>query len=135
MCIPAVLYLNWELLSPGVDNPFKYLFTIQYRVETSESGQNLYTKGYGVSIIAGRVRRRSKMAHVLGSREQDLAFLAYYIVVFSFVRQALTLHVFRPLALRLGLRKESKIDRFTEQSYAVFYFTISGSLGLVCPAS
>jgi len=38
--------------------------------------------------------------------------------------------VLRPLALRWGIRKERKIDRFTEQGYAIFYFTISGSLGL-----
>lgn len=60
---------------------------------------------------------------------QDLAFLSYYIVVFSFIRQSLFLYVLNPLGRRCGI-SPGKLDRFAEQTYAVIYFTWSGVLGL-----
>ncbi|KAG8899810.1 hypothetical protein FRB99_006441 [Tulasnella sp. 403] len=107
MCIPVILYINWQIISPGVPNPFRYLLAIQHRLEDSPDDAPLFQKGYG-----------------------DLAFLAYYVIVFSFLRQTLTIHVFRPLAIFLGLRKEAKIDRFTEQCYAMTYWGTTGVLGL-----
>ena len=62
---------------------------------------------------------------------QDLAFLAYYIIVFSWIRQSLTIYVLKPIAPHYGIRKPAKVDRFAEQGYAVVYFTASGLLGLV----
>lgn len=66
---------------------------------------------------------------------QDLGFLAYYIVVFSFIRQFLTIHVLRPLGRKLGVRTEGKLDRFAEQGYAIIYFSFFGGMGLVCCVS
>jgi len=66
-----------------------------------------------------------------GKGPKDLVFLAFYIVVFSFVRQALTEYLLRPLAKALGLKTEGKITRFMEQAYAVVYFSWSGAFGLV----
>ncbi|KAG9016631.1 hypothetical protein FRB90_002746 [Tulasnella sp. 427] len=106
MTIPVLLYLQWEILSPGTTNPFKYLLMIQYPVPGT-SDPVMYQKGYG-----------------------DLAFLAYYVIVFSFIRQGLTLHVLRPLAWKCGIKKEAKLDRFAEQAYAIIYFSTSGALGL-----
>lgn len=63
---------------------------------------------------------------------QDLGFLAYYIIVFSFIRQFLTIHVLRPLGHKLGVRTEGKLDRFAEQGYAIIYFSFFGGMGLVC---
>ncbi|KIO32764.1 hypothetical protein M407DRAFT_241245 [Tulasnella calospora MUT 4182] len=60
----------------------------------------------------------------------DLAFLAYYVIVFCFIRQGLTLYVLRPLGWKLGVKKEAKLDRFAEQGYAMIYFSTSGALGL-----
>ena len=82
---------------------------------------------------------------------QDLAFVAYYVVFFSFVRQSLTIYTVIPFAQALGVKRESKLERckfpakvlvtsrlnsfshlfrFAEQGYAVLYFGIFGSLGL-----
>lgn len=66
-----------------------------------------------------------------GKGPWDLAFLAFYIVVFSFLRQSVTEFFIRPLARRLGLKTEGKITRFMEQAYAVVYFSASGAYGLV----
>lgn len=37
----------------------------------------------------------------------------------------------KPLAIKLGLRGRSKLERFMEQGYALFYFVGSSSIGLV----
>lgn len=66
-----------------------------------------------------------------GKGPLDLAFLGFYIIVFSFLRQSVTEYLVRPLARNLGLRTESKVQRFMEQAYAVVYFSASGAYGLV----
>ncbi|KIO32763.1 hypothetical protein M407DRAFT_18228 [Tulasnella calospora MUT 4182] len=106
MFIPMVLYLQWQIISPNAANPFRYLLMIQYPV-SSTSDPAMYQKGYG-----------------------DLAFLAYYIVVFCFIRQSLTIYFLRPLGWKLGVKNEAKLDRFAEQGYAVIYMSTSGALGL-----
>lgn len=65
-----------------------------------------------------------------GKGPLDLAFLGFYIIVFSFLRQSVTEYLVRPLARNLGLRTESKVQRFMEQAYAVVYFSASGAYGL-----
>ncbi|BGP13495.1 hypothetical protein JCM10213_000697 [Rhodosporidiobolus nylandii] len=65
-----------------------------------------------------------------GKGPLDLAFLSFYIIVFSFVRQSITEYLIRPLARNLGLKSESKVVRFMEQAYAVVYFSASGAFGL-----
>jgi hypothetical protein len=62
---------------------------------------------------------------------QDIAFILYYIVFFSWYRECLAIYVLKPLARHYGVRKQAKLDRFAEQGYAVIYFTGSGLLGLV----
>ncbi|KAJ3538718.1 hypothetical protein NM688_g6480 [Phlebia brevispora] len=111
LMIPVVLWANWELLRPVIGkelpNPFTPLIFISHRVPTSSPEDPRYQKGYG-----------------------DLLFIVYYIVVWSFVRQAITLYICRPLARASGIRKEAKIDRFGEQAYAVIYFGFNGVWGL-----
>ncbi|POY76456.1 hypothetical protein BMF94_0657 [Rhodotorula taiwanensis] len=65
-----------------------------------------------------------------GKGPRDLAFLSFYIIVFSFLRQSVTEYLVRPLARNLGLKTESKVQRFMEQAYAVVYFSTSGAFGL-----
>ncbi|SGZ31372.1 BQ5605_C044g12160 [Microbotryum silenes-dioicae] len=60
----------------------------------------------------------------------DLAFVLFYIVVLSFMREATTRFIVRPIARRLGLSSEAKLQRFLEQAYAIVYFSASGSFGL-----
>lgn len=61
----------------------------------------------------------------------DLEFLAFYIIVFSFLRQAVTEYLIRPLANSLGLKTNLKQLRFMEQAYAIIYNVVSGGVGLV----
>ncbi|CAE6426849.1 unnamed protein product [Rhizoctonia solani] len=112
LLIPLALYGNFELvtryiLNQPYSNPFAALLFISHRLPDSDPSDPRYGKGWW-----------------------DLAFLAYYVIFFSFVRQSVTIHILIPLARRLGIRKETKLDRFAEQGYAVLYFGVFGSLGL-----
>ncbi|KAH9482739.1 Sphingosine N-acyltransferase lac1 [Psilocybe cubensis] len=111
LLIPVVLYLNWELLSyfgveTGYPNPFSKIFLLSGYVPTSTPEDPRYQKTWW-----------------------DLAFVGYYVVFFSFVRETLSLKISRPAAKYFGLRREAKIDRFSEQAYALFYFMFFGAWG------
>ncbi|KAF8205065.1 longevity assurance proteins LAG1 LAC1, partial [Pholiota molesta] len=107
--LPIVLWFNWKLLGPyldpGVQNPFS-IFLITGYISTSSPEDPRYRKTWW-----------------------DISFIIYYIVFFSFVRQALALKVSQPLAKYFGLRSESKVERFAEQTYAFLYFTFFGAWG------
>lgn len=107
-----MLYANWELLSPyvalGIQNPFANIFLISGYIPTSKPDDPHYRKTYW-----------------------DLAFLAYYVIFFSFVREMIAIYVSKPAARYFGLKRASKIDRFGEQTYALFYFMIYGAWGYV----
>jgi len=107
LLIPIILWTNWHFLAPDVPNPFSPLLFLSYYIPDSEPDHPTYAKG-----------------------PLDLLFIAYYVVVFSFIRQSLTIHILRPLARIMGIRKEAKLDRFGEQGYAVVYFSFFGSLGI-----
>ncbi|KAI9792654.1 MAG: hypothetical protein M1835_007715 [Candelina submexicana] len=65
-----------------------------------------------------------------GKGRADFAFVAFYIVVLSFTREASMQIFIRPLAIRCGLRSRAKQSRFMEQFYTALYFSIFGPLGL-----
>jgi len=111
LLIPIVLWLNWELITPyivqGVDNPFSPLLFVSHRVPGSPADDPRYQKGYF-----------------------DLLFVAYYIICWSFVRQSITIYVLRPIGRWFKIKKAIKLDRFTEQGYAVIYWGIMAAWGL-----
>ena len=111
LLLPLLLWVNWALLAPylnlGVGNPFS-VFIISGHIPTSSPSDPLYRKTWW-----------------------DLPFIAYYIVVFSFIRETLSIKISRPLARYYGIRNENKMDRFAEQMYALVYFTVFGTWGYV----
>ncbi|KDQ12730.1 hypothetical protein BOTBODRAFT_188998 [Botryobasidium botryosum FD-172 SS1] len=107
LIVPILLWGLWHLYLPDRPNPFSYLLYISHQLPDSSGSDPRYAKGYG-----------------------DLAFLAYYIVVFSFIRQFITIHILRPFAYSQGIRKEAKLDRFAEQGYAVIYWGFFGITGV-----
>ncbi|KAG8746757.1 hypothetical protein FRC10_003740 [Ceratobasidium sp. 414] len=118
LMIPLVLYGNFELITRLIlkrpyANPFAPVLFISYYLPDSASSDPRFDKGW-----------------LLNSEIQDLVFVAYYVIFFSFVRQSVTIHIIRPFARSLGVSRESKLDRFAEQGYAVLYFGCFGSLGL-----
>lgn len=113
-----VLYLNWELLqwfgivSQDHVNPFGSLLFISHRVPSSTDDEPYYQKG-----------------------PLDLVFIAFYVIVWSFVRQFLTLYLFPPVARRFGIRKQAKLERFGEQGYALLYFSFMSLYGFAVMSS
>ena len=60
----------------------------------------------------------------------DLAFVASYLVFWSFMRQVFILHIFRHFGRWHGIKK-SKSDRFGEQGYAIVYWGTMSVWGYV----
>lgn len=112
LIIVVSLWVGWEILASSLSfstsNPFAPLLFVSHRAATSSLDDSRYQKGY-----------------------LDLVFIAFYIVVWSFIRQFITIWGFKPLARWYGIRKEGKLDRFGEQGYAVAYFAFTGLWGLV----
>lgn len=112
LLIPIVLWANWEVLAPyvakGLPNPFAPLLFISHRLPGWPDDDPRYRKGY-----------------------LDFVFIAYYIVVWSFVRQIITLRLCRPVARYFGIKREAKLARFGEQGYALVYFAFMGLWGVV----
>ncbi|KAI0375609.1 longevity assurance proteins LAG1/LAC1 [Pilatotrama ljubarskyi] len=111
LLIVFVLWANWELLAPyigkDIPNPFAPLLFISHRIPGTPDDDPRYQKGY-----------------------LDLVFICYYVVFWSFIRQSMTLYICRPIAKRFGIQRESKLDRFGEQAYAVIYFAFMASWGV-----
>jgi hypothetical protein len=83
---PSSLFLSYTVPS----NPFAAFLFISYPIQ--HLGETRYKKGWN-----------------------DVAFLAFYVVAFSFVRQAATQFVIKGLGTRLGVRRGRKMERFLEQ--------------------
>ncbi|CCM03186.1 uncharacterized protein FIBRA_05308 [Fibroporia radiculosa] len=111
LLITFVLWSNWELvrpfLAPELSNPFAPLIFISHPIPDSAPDDPRYAKGY-----------------------LDLVFIAWYIIVWSFFRQIITLHISRSVGQWFGIKKESKLARFGEQGYAMAYFAFMGIWGI-----
>lgn len=106
--IPIVLYAVTKVALPGGPNPFEPMLFISHRVPNTPPDDPRYAKGL-----------------------QDLVFVAYHIIVFSFIRQFTLFNIIHPLGLRLGLKRGLKLERFGEQAYAVLYYGTMGAWGVV----
>ncbi|KAI0307160.1 longevity assurance proteins LAG1/LAC1 [Multifurca ochricompacta] len=112
--LPLVLHIIWIVFAPlffthPPPSPFAPLFFISHPTPspTDDITDPRYRKGWF-----------------------DLVFLAYYVVVFSFVRQFFLFKVCYPIAHHFGIRKEGKLARFGEQGYAIIYFSFFGAWGV-----
>ncbi|ODV95032.1 hypothetical protein PACTADRAFT_50856 [Pachysolen tannophilus NRRL Y-2460] len=65
-----------------------------------------------------------------GKGLKDILFVFYYMIFFTFFREFLMQVVLRPLAIKCGMSKESKVKRFMEQTYSMVYYGITGPVGL-----
>jgi hypothetical protein len=110
--VPLFLFCVWEALGPTLaptwPNPLAYLLFIAHPAPTSTPDAPRYMKGWG-----------------------DLAFVAYHVVVWSFVRQSILVRIAMPGARRFGIKRPAKVERFGEQLYALLYFSFFGAWGIV----
>lgn len=89
-------------------NPFEPMLFTSYPISSSSPDDVRYAKGW-----------------------LDIVFVLYHIIVFSFIRQFALLDIILPIARRLGIRKQAKLDRFGEQAYAMLYYGTMGIWGIV----
>lgn len=89
-------------------NPFEPMLFISYPIAGSSPDDMRYAKGW-----------------------LDIVFVLYHVVVFSFIRQFAILDIILPFARRQGIKKQARLDRFGEQSYAMFYYGVMGVWGTV----
>lgn len=109
--ICVALWANWEILKPytgNYPNPLTPLLFIQGRIPESSPDDPRYAKSF-----------------------QDLLFIAFYIIVFSFFRQFVTIWMCQPVGRWFGIKKEGKLARFGEQVYAMVYFGVMGLWGVI----
>ncbi|CAK9436375.1 uncharacterized protein LODBEIA_P09330 [Lodderomyces beijingensis] len=65
-----------------------------------------------------------------GKGGNDFRFVAFYAIFFTFLREFMMCCVLKPISVYLGIKKEAKQKRFMEQTYSMFYYGLSGPIGL-----
>ncbi|GAA5829750.1 hypothetical protein JCM5353_002218 [Sporobolomyces roseus] len=70
-----------------------------------------------------------QLANSPGSPSSDAFIIAWWVIAFWFLREALMKWAFGPLARRCGIKQKRSVVRFAEQSWMLLYPTIFWSLG------
>lgn len=65
-----------------------------------------------------------------GKGVNDFYFVFFYALFFTFLREFLMCCILSPIASFFGIKKEAKVKRFMEQTYAMLYYGLSGPFGL-----
>lgn len=65
-----------------------------------------------------------------GKGFNDFLFVGFYAIFFTFLREFLMGCVLAPIAHYFGINRQSKVKRFMEQTYSMFYYGCSGPFGL-----
>ncbi|KAF9930420.1 sphingosine N-acyltransferase lag1 [Mortierella antarctica] len=63
---------------------------------------------------------------------EDLYFLLFWVISFTFLRAAVMTYGLVPMARRLGASTERTIQRFAEQGWICIYYSCSWVLGMYC---
>lgn len=100
------LYAGLEFFAPH-QNFMRPFFELSYKTIDPTTGEAMYGKG-----------------------KKDFLFVAMFIVFFTFFREFCMQILLRPLAIKLGIARQSKISRFMEQTYSIVYYSMSGPFGL-----
>ncbi|KAI9242557.1 MAG: TLC domain-containing protein [Podila humilis] len=72
------------------------------------------------------------LTHTVEKSWNDLYFLFFWIVAFTFLRAAVMTHVLMPLARHWGAASERTVVRFAEQGWICLYYSCSWVLGMYC---
>ncbi|WFD20609.1 sphingosine N-acyltransferase [Malassezia caprae] len=142
-------YLVFEYVLPVSINPFRPFLFLSYRLPESQvlariAQNRLYGPAPTYSAdnaVATAIRSFFQQVHAtlfpnepklirFGKGVLDVCFMAYYVIVFSFLRQTITESIFKPLAARWGIKSPNKQTRFAEQGYALTYWGSTSIVGL-----
>ncbi|KAJ7245926.1 TLC domain-containing protein [Mycena haematopus] len=118
LALPPLLAIpSYFLLPSTIPNPFTPFFLLSHAAPFPATRPNASTSP-----------DPSVRVYIKGPL--DLLFIAYAVVLFSFLRLVLTHEAFPALARRLGMTKRTKVERFGEQGYQVVYFATFGGWGI-----
>lgn len=67
-----------------------------------------------------------------GKGEDDIYFVSFWIVMFTFLRATAMDYIFTPLARRGGISTKRGLIRFAEQAWLLVYYSVFWTLGMVC---
>ena len=142
-------YLLCEYVLPVGVNPFRPFLMLSYRIPEGEVIKRMaMEQAHGpkptLSLDNSVTTALRSFCHSLqatlfphqpallryGKGWLDVCFMAFYIIVFSFLRQVITGHIFKPLAAHWNIKLENKQIRFAEQGYALTYWGIMGAVGV-----
>lgn len=70
-----------------------------------------------------------------GKGKDDMYFVTFWIVMFTFLRATAMDYIFTPLARRGGISTKRGLTRFAEQAWLLVYYSIFWTLGMVCSSS
>ncbi|KAI5367863.1 Putative TRAM1-like protein [Septoria linicola] len=115
--ILALVILAAYFVSPGEHNPLHSAIFLSYPNPALEERTNTIPAHVGSPVQYGKGKK-------------DLAFVAFYTIVFSFTREFLMQRMIRPIAIWCGIRNRDKQSRFMEQFYTAIYFGLFGPFGL-----
>lgn len=62
---------------------------------------------------------------------EDLYFLLFWVITFTFLRATVMTYVLMPMARRVGASTERTVQRFAEQGWSCIYYSCSWVLGMV----
>ncbi|KAF9435570.1 sphingosine N-acyltransferase lag1 [Entomortierella beljakovae] len=60
----------------------------------------------------------------------DLNFIFFWIVTFTFLRAFFMRAIFKPIAIRCGVKSEHKQNRFQEEGWVCVYYSLSWTMGM-----
>ncbi|CDU26357.1 related to longevity-assurance protein LAG1 [Sporisorium scitamineum] len=129
----VLAYFNWNFfIGTPENNPIAPFLLLSHRVPQSQVILDSLPPKDDIQRALQNLIPRSTDSHQARYQKgyNDLLFLVFYVIVFSFLRQSTTLYIFKPFAKRWGIKSESKQARFTEQGYAVLYWGSAAALGL-----
>lgn len=93
---------NLNLISISIFNFLKNFYKLSYKIENSK----FYHIGFN-----------------------DFYFTIFWIINLLFLRSFLIIYCFKPCAKILGIKKFKATQRFIEQTWSIFYYSLSWSLG------
>ena len=97
-----LFYVSIYILANYINPEFKKFYTLSYKYE----GTQVYDIGL-----------------------DDIYFFVFWIINLMFCRSFLIIYVFKPCAKMLHIRSFKGIQRFIEQSWSIFYYSLSWGFG------
>lgn len=109
--IICALIVSLYLFNPTPENPVHALLFLSYPLPRASGEDESVPLQYGKGA-------------------KDFAFIAFYMVFFTFTREFCMQRLIRPIAISAGIRSRVKLSRFMEQGYTALYFIVLGPFGL-----